>query len=197
PWTLPRRSGGAPSRAAARRGTGPRSSRCAGGCARRRARGRRSPAPRATRARAGRRCPRECRRDRRADWERPCVSGSRSQGFGGKITGHEPARGNRRRRPGGSRSLGRVRDDRAAVAPRGTFARVRTVVESGLGFGFLAIVIGYFPVLYQAFSRREVSISLLDARAGSPPSAAELLRRHAGPGGAAALEQLLRDWERW
>src|SRR5436190_1211051 len=83
------------------------------------------------------------------------------------------------------------------VAPRGTFARVLPVVESGLGFGFLAIVIGYFPVLYQAFSRREVSISLLDARAGSPPSAAELLRRHAGPGGAAALEQLLRDWERW
>ncbi len=83
------------------------------------------------------------------------------------------------------------------MAPRGTFARVLTVVESGLGFGFLAIVIGYFPVLYQAFSRREVSISLLDARAGSPPSAAELLRRHAGPGGAAALEQLLRDWERW
>ncbi len=83
------------------------------------------------------------------------------------------------------------------VAPQGTFARVLTVVESGLGYGFLAIVIGYFPVLYQAFSRREVSISLLDARAGSPPSAAELLHRHQGPGGAAALEQLLRDWERW
>lgn len=83
------------------------------------------------------------------------------------------------------------------VAPQGTAARVLTVIESGLGFGFLAIVIGYFPVLYQAFSRREVSISLLDARAGSPPSAAELLRRHAGPGGVAALEQLLRDWERW
>ena len=83
------------------------------------------------------------------------------------------------------------------VAPHGTAARILTVIESGLGFGFLAIVIGYFPVLYQAFSRREVSISLLDARAGSPPSAAELLRRHSGPGGVAALEQLLRDWERW
>ncbi len=83
------------------------------------------------------------------------------------------------------------------VAPHGTAARILTVIESGLGFGFLAIVIGYFPTLYQAFSRREVSISLLDARAGSPPSAAELLRRHSGPGGVAALEQLLRDWERW
>jgi len=83
------------------------------------------------------------------------------------------------------------------IAPQGTFARVLTVVESGLGFGFLAIVIGYFPVLYQAFSRREVSISLLDARAGSPPSAAELLRRHGGPGGAPALERLLTEWERW
>src|SRR5260370_18004522 len=61
------------------------------------------------------------------------------------------------------------------VVPRGTFARVLTVVEAGLGFGFLAIVIGYFPVLYQAFSRRETNISLLDARAGSPPSPAQLL----------------------
>ncbi|OLC70619.1 MAG: metal transporter [Gemmatimonadetes bacterium 13_1_40CM_4_69_8] len=83
------------------------------------------------------------------------------------------------------------------VAPHGALARLLTVVESGLGFGFLAIVIGYFPVLYQAFSRREVSISLLDGRAGSPPSAGQLLHRHRGPGGLAALERLLREWEHW
>jgi len=82
------------------------------------------------------------------------------------------------------------------VAPVGTAARVLAVVEAGLGFGFLAVVVGYFPVLYQAFSRREYGISLLDARAGSPPSAAELLRRHAGEGGAEALEDLLYEWER-
>jgi hypothetical protein len=69
------------------------------------------------------------------------------------------------------------------------------VVEAGVGFGFLAIVIAYFPVLYQAFSRREVNISLLDARAGSPPSAAELLRRHGQD--MRELGQLLHDWERW
>jgi hypothetical protein len=81
------------------------------------------------------------------------------------------------------------------VTPRGILARVITVLESGLGFGFLAAVIGYLPVVYQAFSRREVNITLLDARAGSPPSAAELLRRHAeDPTG---LERLLHEWERW
>ena len=69
------------------------------------------------------------------------------------------------------------------------------VVEAGIGFGFLAIVIAYLPVLYQAFSRREVSISLLDARAGSPPSAGELLRRHGQD--MKELSQLLYDWERW
>jgi hypothetical protein len=66
-----------------------------------------------------------------------------------------------------------------------------------MGFGFLALVIGYVPTIYQAFSRREVNITLLDARAGSPPSAVELLRRHASDHGREALHELLRDWERW
>jgi hypothetical protein len=81
------------------------------------------------------------------------------------------------------------------VAFTDSFARALTVIEAGTGFAFLAIVIGYLPVVYQAFSRREVTVSMLDARAGSPPSAAELLRRHAG--NADALERLFRDWERW
>ncbi len=83
------------------------------------------------------------------------------------------------------------------VVPRSTFAKTITVVEAGTGFAFLAAVIGYFPVIYQAFSRREVAISLLDARAGSPPSAAELLWRHRADPRAAALVELLKEWERW
>ena len=82
------------------------------------------------------------------------------------------------------------------VIPHNWFERFLAVAESGLGFGFLALILSYLPVIYQAFSRREVNIVLLDARAGSPPTAAELLRRHAGPGGAGGLEQVLRDWER-
>ena len=83
------------------------------------------------------------------------------------------------------------------VIPVTWLARSLTVLEAGIGLGFVALVIGYFPVLYGAFSRREVNISLLDARAGSPPSAAELLRRHAFDGGEDALIQLLEKWESW
>jgi hypothetical protein len=66
-----------------------------------------------------------------------------------------------------------------------------------MGFAFLAIVIAYFPVLYQSFARREVRLTLLDAWAGSPPSAAEILRRLAGAGELRALDPFLRDWEYW
>ena len=83
------------------------------------------------------------------------------------------------------------------VLPGTTIARLLTVTEGGMGFGFLAVVIGYLPVLYQSFSRREVNITLLDARAGSPPTAGELLRRHSHAHGLEALTVLLRDWERW
>jgi len=83
------------------------------------------------------------------------------------------------------------------ITPHSSAARFLLVLESGMGLGFLAMVIGYFPVLYGAFSRREVTISLLDARAGSPPTAVELMRRHTYPGGSDALNMLLVEWERW
>jgi len=83
------------------------------------------------------------------------------------------------------------------VTPQNSWSRALVILEAGIGLGFLAVVMGYFPVLYGAFSRREVSISLLDARAGSPPTAAELLRRHSYPGAEQALSMLLMEWERW
>jgi len=83
------------------------------------------------------------------------------------------------------------------VVPVTPLARMVTVIEAGLGFGFLAIVIGYLPVIYQSFSRREVIISMLDARAGSPPTAVELLKRHLEGHSLDSLDSLLRDWEHW
>ena len=84
--------------------------------------------------------------------------------------------------------------DVTAISP---LARLLTVLEVGTGFGLIALVIGYLPVIYQAFSRREVSISLLDAHAGSPPAAGELLRRHPPRTRQQGLLRVLQEWERW
>src|SRR5262249_53566318 len=81
------------------------------------------------------------------------------------------------------------------VIPWGRVGRTLVVVEAGIGFAFLGGVISYLPMIYQTFSRREVSISLLDARAGSPPSGGELLRRNGED--MSELRRLLVDWERW
>jgi hypothetical protein len=83
------------------------------------------------------------------------------------------------------------------VTPLSRLERLFTVLEAGSGIALLALVIGYLPSLGQAFSRREVNVTLLDARAGSPPSAGELLRRHQGPQGQEALAHLLDQWDRW
>jgi hypothetical protein len=80
------------------------------------------------------------------------------------------------------------------IIPTSTFARALAMLEAGMGFGFLGTVIGYLPTIYSSFSRREVEISLLDARAGSPPTAAEFLTRF---GNCPHLDDILRDWERW
>jgi hypothetical protein len=88
------------------------------------------------------------------------------------------------------------------IVPTSGGARALSVIEAGMGFAFLGVVIGYIPVVYASFSRREIQISMLDARAGSPPSAAELLVRLAGrsddPGvDQKVLDEVLREWERW
>jgi hypothetical protein len=83
------------------------------------------------------------------------------------------------------------------VVPRSGLARLLVVAEAGFGFGFLAAVIGYLPFIYGAFGRREANIVLLDARAGTPPTAGELLRRHSHIKGYDALRELLKEWEHW
>ncbi len=82
------------------------------------------------------------------------------------------------------------------ITPSTSLGRFMSVFEVGVGFGFLAVVISYLPILYQSFSRREIAISLLDARAGSPPTAAELLRRLGNDDHMESLEILLLDWEK-
>ncbi|MGA2695594.1 MAG: potassium channel family protein [Terriglobales bacterium] len=83
------------------------------------------------------------------------------------------------------------------IVPKSGVARILAVLEAGMGFGFLGLVLGYLPTIYSRFSTREIEISLLDARAGSPPTAMELLARFGKCPEQDVLDQIFRDWERW
>jgi hypothetical protein len=83
------------------------------------------------------------------------------------------------------------------ITPNNAAARALAVMEAGMGFAFLGVVIGYIPVVYSSFSTREIEISLLDARAGSPPSATEFLGRLGCCPDQSVLDGIFRDWERW
>ena len=83
------------------------------------------------------------------------------------------------------------------ITPNNAAARALAVMEAGMGFAFLGVVVGYLPVIYNSFASREIEISLLDARAGSPPSAAEFLDRLGCCPEQTVLDQIFRDWERW
>ncbi len=83
------------------------------------------------------------------------------------------------------------------VTPLEPLGRFIAVTETGLGFAFLAVVISYLPVLYQAFSHRETTIALLDARAGSPPTSGQLLVRLGRSHKLDVIDRFLEEWERW
>lgn len=75
--------------------------------------------------------------------------------------------------------------------------RIVQVIDAASGLAVLAIVIGYLPALFQAFSGREATVSQLDARAGSPPTAERLVVRSTQRGGWAGLSEYLHGWETW
>ena len=83
------------------------------------------------------------------------------------------------------------------IVPTTPIARALAVSEAGMGFAFLGVVIGYLPVIYSSFNARELEISLLDSRAGSPPSATEFVSRLGCCPDPAVLDGIFRDWERW
>ncbi len=83
------------------------------------------------------------------------------------------------------------------IVPRGLLTRVLVILEAGTGFGFIALGVGYLPVLYQHFATRDVQLIEFAARAGSPPTATALLCWHAAKGDLSSLDGWLRDWEHW
>jgi hypothetical protein len=83
------------------------------------------------------------------------------------------------------------------LTPHSNLGKFLAVVETGLGYGFLAMLISYHPVLTQAFSRREIVISLMDARGGSPPTAAQILIRNHRSQQKTRLTADFAAWEIW
>ena len=83
------------------------------------------------------------------------------------------------------------------VTPSSWWGQALLILEGGTGLAFLALVIGYLPAVYQAFAQREANITMMDARAGSPPTVLEALRRCSVEDDCADAPKFLSDWENW
>ena len=70
-------------------------------------------------------------------------------------------------------------------------------MEATIGLGLVALLISFLPTMYQLFSRREVLVSQLDVRAGTPPAPVALFRRAKLIGWIEELDGFWLDWERW
>jgi hypothetical protein len=69
--------------------------------------------------------------------------------------------------------------------------------EAALGLMMVALLIAYLPTMYAAFSRREVAVTLLDVRAGNPPSAMQMIARYHRIHGLDQLKEQWQIWEAW
>jgi hypothetical protein len=85
----------------------------------------------------------------------------------------------------------------AEGASGSTAVHVIDLLEAATGVGVVFIVIGYLPAVYASFSRREIAVSQLATRAGSPPAAGVILHSVIGRRDWRELERELRDWEVW
>ena len=80
---------------------------------------------------------------------------------------------------------------------QGSFETILGFSESAIGLMLVALMISYLPTMYAAFSRRESAVTLLEVRAGSPPSPFEMLQRYYRLHGLTALSEQWLFWESW
>lgn len=83
------------------------------------------------------------------------------------------------------------------LVSRSQSSLVLTFLEAGTGFGYIALMVSYLPVLYSHFWQRDARLVQLDARAGTPATAGTVLFRYGTLAKSSDLELWLADWERW
>lgn len=80
------------------------------------------------------------------------------------------------------------------------YTRFHTIMEfseATLGLILVALLVAYLPTMYSAFSRRESAVTLLEVRAGNPPTAVEMMVRYQRIHGLRRLDETWRSWEVW
>jgi hypothetical protein len=94
-------------------------------------------------------------------------------------------------------SSGQFLSAAVTAVPVGSATRALSLAEAATGVGVLFTIIGYLPAVYGAFSRREIAVSQLAPRAGSPPTALRLITRSAETGRWQDLRDYLKEAEAW
>jgi hypothetical protein len=69
--------------------------------------------------------------------------------------------------------------------------------EAMIGLILVALLIAYLPTMYSAFAKRETNVALLEGRAGSPPSAVELIARSHRTGELENMRDMWISWQIW
>ena len=77
------------------------------------------------------------------------------------------------------------------------FVTILSFSEALIGLILVALLMAYLPTMYAAFSRREQAVSMLEVRAGNPPSALEMLLRFNRIHGLDKLNEYWKTWEIW
>jgi hypothetical protein len=74
---------------------------------------------------------------------------------------------------------------------------VLVVLAAASGAITVALQIGYLPIIYQSYARREALVALMESRAGVPSWGPEVLMRHQLIASVDALGGFYKDWELW
>ena len=87
------------------------------------------------------------------------------------------------------------------AGPAGATLSGLDYLAAATGLVVIALQIGYLPTLYGAFNRRELEVTLLTARAGTPAWGPEILARtrfgFTAEDDGPVMDQFYLQWERW